>query len=239
MPRATRTIEPGVAYHVTQRGVDRRKVFFRDSDRRTYLNLISENLADARVSVLAYSLITNHVHWVVVPEREDSLAVLFRRAQGRYAQYVNASRSRTGHLWQNRYFSCPVARAHLWSAIRYVELNAVRAGIVKDPATYRWSSAPSHLAGPEHAAAPFPLDWTMWREAGASTGWKELLTDREHLAEVVELRRCTYSGKPFGPTEFIERMETAFDRHWRNPGRPPKSGKSEKGTIRSASVSAP
>ncbi len=236
MPRALRTIEPGVAYHVTQRGVDRQKVFFSDGDRRTYLSLVGENLADACVSVLAYSLMTNHVHWVVVPGREDALAVLFRRVHGRYAQYVNARRARTGHLWQNRYFSCAVARGHLWSALRYVELNAARAGIVKDPGSYRWSSAAAHLAGSEKAEPALPLDWEIWREAGGVSGWRELLSDREHLAEVVELRRCTYSGKPFGPQAFIEDMEKKFGRHWRDRGRPRKSDL-EKGTEHTASFS--
>ncbi len=237
MPRNLRTIEPGVAYHVTQRGVDRQKVFFSDGDRRTYLSLVGENLADAGVSVLAYCLVTNHVHWVVVPDREDALAVLFRRVHGRYAQYVNARRARTGHLWQNRYFSCAVARGHLWSAVRYVELNAVRAGIVKDPGSYRWSSAAAHLTGPEGVELALPLDWKIWREAGGAGGWAELLGDREHLAEVVELRRCTYSGKPYGSQEFVEGMEAKFGRLWRTRGRPRKSD-SEKGTERSASFSA-
>ena len=79
---------------------------------------------DAGVRILGWCLMTNHVHWVVVPEQEDSLAVLFRRVNGRYAQYLNAGRRRTGHLWQNRYFSCPVATERkkaycgMWSGIR-------------------------------------------------------------------------------------------------------------------------
>jgi putative transposase len=55
---------------------------------------------------------SNHVHWVVVPERADSLAVLFRRVHGAYAQAVNAGLGRSGHLWQNRFYSCPL----FWNA---------------------------------------------------------------------------------------------------------------------------
>ena len=76
---------------------------------------------------MAWCLMTNHVHFVVVPEREDSLAVMFRRVHGRYAQYLNARRGRTGHLWQNRFFGCPVAGARETSLLRYVEWNPVRA----------------------------------------------------------------------------------------------------------------
>lgn len=103
MPRKSRCIEPEVAHHVTQRGVDRQDVFFSSGDRSTYLKLIEDNQASCGVRVLAWCLMSNHVHWVVVPEREDSLSILFRRVHGRYAQYLNARRGRTGHLWQNRF----------------------------------------------------------------------------------------------------------------------------------------
>ena len=63
---------------------------------------------------------TDHVHLVAIPDREDSLAVLFRRLHGRYAQYFNARSGRTGHLWQNRFFGCCLGVSHLWRALAYV-----------------------------------------------------------------------------------------------------------------------
>jgi putative transposase len=71
---------------VTQRGGDRRETFSSDADRETYLGLLRQNLADAGVGVLAWCLMTNHVHLIAMPEREDSLSVLLRRVHGRYAQ---------------------------------------------------------------------------------------------------------------------------------------------------------
>jgi putative transposase len=227
MSRLARVVEAAVPHHVTQRGVDGQRVFFSYADREVYLNLVAANLADARVEVLAYCLMRNHVHWVVQPETIDSLAVLFRRVHGRYAQYLNARRGRTGHLWQNRYFSCPVSRGHLWSALRYVELNPVRAGAVEDPGAYRWSSAAAHLAGRGSAEGGVPLDWEIWDEAGEATGWRDLLGTKLTLDEVTGIRRCTYSGKPLGDEEFVARMEVAYGRRWRKQGRPAKA---EKGT---------
>ena len=90
---------------------------------------------------------TNHVNLIVVPEREDSLARLSARANGRYAQAINIRKGRTGHLWQARYYSCVMSESHLWTGIRYVEENPARAGMVKHPADYRWSSGPAHLLG--------------------------------------------------------------------------------------------
>ena len=152
MPRHKRCVEPGLPYHVTQRGVNRETVFFSISDRETYLHLVEDNQEEAGVRALAFCLMENHVHWVVIPEREDSLAVLFRRVHGRYAQYGNARRRRSGHLWQNRYYCCPLAATHLWTALRYVEWNPIRAGLVREAADYRWSSAAAHCAGPEAGA---------------------------------------------------------------------------------------
>ncbi len=87
MPRRNRCVLPGVACHITQRGVDRRETFSCDQDRYTYLALLKQNLTDAEVRLLGWCLMSNHVHLIAVPERQDSLAVLFRRLHGRYAQY--------------------------------------------------------------------------------------------------------------------------------------------------------
>ena len=130
MPRNARAVAPSIPYHITQRGSNRQAVFFRLSDRKLYLQLIRENMAEAGVQIIAYCLMTNHVHFVAVPEREDSLAILFGRAHGRYSQAVNTRLGRSGHLWQARYHSCALEGAHLWKGIRYVEANPCRAGIV-------------------------------------------------------------------------------------------------------------
>src|SRR6185312_8363576 len=105
MPRRNRCVLPEVPCHITQRGVDRCEVFSEDQDRITYLRLIQENLADAAVRVLGYCLMSNHVHLIAVPAREDSLSILARRVHGRYAQYYNARSGRSGHSWQNRFLA--------------------------------------------------------------------------------------------------------------------------------------
>jgi len=215
MPRIARCILPGLAYHVTQRGTDRQRVFFTAADRRTYLRLIGENLEDCAVRVWAYCLMTNHVHLVVVPERADSLAVLFRRVHGRYAQYVNAGRGRSGHLWQSRYFSCPLSVTHQWRALSYVERNPVRAGIVREAPEYRWSSARAHLTGEDGKGL---LDWEMWRQAGGAAGWGELLGREEELSQLRLLRRCTYAGRPYGEEAFVREIEEKLQRRWRRWG---------------------
>jgi REP-associated tyrosine transposase len=221
MPRRNRCVLPELPCHITQRGVDRREVFSTDQDRTTYLRLVQENLGDAGVRILGYCLMTNHVHLIAVPEREESLSILFRRVHGRYAQYYNARAGRSGHLWQNRFFACMLERSHLWAALRYVERNPVRAGIVEHAAEYPWSSAAAHLAY-EDRSGILDLDW--WRQEGPKN-WKEMLEEAQEQQES-ELRSCTYSGKPFGEESFVREMAERFARYW-NRGRPKKKKKSD------------
>ena len=148
MPRRARCVLPGVPYHVTQRGVDRQATFSLDEDRHTYLRLLRENLSEADVRVWGWCLMSNHVHLVLLPGREDSLSLLMRRVHGRYAQYYNTRWGRTGHLWQNRFFSCILGIEHLWAALAYVERNPVRAGMVHSAAEY---------SGQGRVARPFPF----------------------------------------------------------------------------------
>ena len=156
---------------------------------------------------------SNHVHFVVVPERVDSLAVLFRRVHGGYAQAMNVAIGRTGHLWQNRFYSCPLSDRHLWTALRYVETNPVRAGLTATPAAYRWSSAAAHLSDGRDETKL--LDTEFWSRSGGSETWKDLHAAGEQEARVHLLRRCTYAGRPFGDEEFVTQLEDRFQRKWR------------------------
>ena len=106
MPRFPRTVEPVVAYPVTQCGVYQQDVFFTTTDRTVYFSLIEDQVKDACARVLGFCLMANHVHWVIVPERPDSLAILFRRVHGRYAQYLNAKLRRSGHPRSTRKTEC-------------------------------------------------------------------------------------------------------------------------------------
>jgi putative transposase len=204
---------------VTQRGVDRRETFSADADRETYLALMRQNLTDADVGLLGWCLMTNHVHLITLPRREDSLSVLLRRVHGRYAQYYNARYGRTGHLWQNRFFACSLGPGRVWAAMEYVERNPARAGLVELPGDYRWSSADSHLQGCDPAGL---VDMEWWRREYDGMDWKQRLggPDGEQAAL---LRRCTYAGRPYGDEQFVQAISKQFGRHWVR-GRPRREG---------------
>jgi putative transposase len=156
---------------------------------------------------------TNHVHFVVIPEREDSLAVLFGRVNGRYAQALNIRKGRCGHLWQARYHSCALSESHLWIALRYVEDNPCRAGMAGTPGEYRWSSAAAHLAGDGDRSRI--LDMRFWERVGGAASWSEMHGCPQGAGAMAALRKCTYSERPFGEESFVAEMEERFQRKWR------------------------
>ena len=126
MPRVARAVFADVPHHITQRGNRRENVFFTHQDRTIYLTWLSEYCAKHRVDILAYCLMTNHIHLVAVPSREDGLEVVLRPLHMRYAQRINRRRGWKGHLWQGRFFSSALDDAYLWAAMCYVERNPVR-----------------------------------------------------------------------------------------------------------------
>jgi putative transposase len=123
MPRTKRVVAVGYPHHITQRGNYRQDVFYSEQDRAVYLSLVAAYAADFDLRLLGFTLMTNHVHWVAVPGRPDSLARAFGRAHNDYSRWFNIKNHRAGHLWQNRFFSCPLDPAHLAQAMRYVELG--------------------------------------------------------------------------------------------------------------------
>src|SRR4051794_7568134 len=112
MPRVARIVIPGLVHHVTQRGNNRQDVFFVNDDRAAYLRILAGQCLRHRVAILAYCLMTNHVHHLLIPATEDSLAKALGRAHWLYTQYVNRLHGRTGHLWQNRFYSCAMDDEH-------------------------------------------------------------------------------------------------------------------------------
>ena len=137
MPREKRVVCAGYPYHVTQRGNYRQRVFDEDVDREIYLSYFMEYKKQFGLKLYAYGLMDNHVHFIVKPSTEDGLALLFSRTQMRYSHYFNKKKGSRGHLWQGRFFSSSLDVPHLYEAIRYVELNQLRAKMVLYKEDYR------------------------------------------------------------------------------------------------------
>ena len=138
---------------------------------------------------------SNHVHVIAVPRRADALALALKDTQGRYAAYWNSAHQSSGHVWQGRFYSCPLDDAHLWMALRYSELNPVRAGLVERAESWAWSSAPAHCG---MAKAETWLEMTAWTKRWPGETWREYLHCEESDADLRTIRRCTHTGRPLG-----------------------------------------
>lgn len=223
MPRRPRVIAPGVAHHISQRGNNREPVFHCSENRRFYLDLLVRHATHYGVRILGYCLMTNHVHLIAVPECENSLARTLGCTHSVYALALNHAESRSGHLWQNRFFSCPLDQSHLLRALRYVELNPVRAGLASEPWGWPWSSARAHTL--EHVRDPV-LD-CRWAEHFGRWDygeWQEILSAGMPGGECDSVRRATNTGAPMGSREFVMALERQAGRTLRvlARGRPPK-----------------
>jgi REP-associated tyrosine transposase len=228
MPRRPRLVVPGIAHHVTQRGNNRQAVFAGADDRRLYLQPLTAHASQSRARLLGYCLMTNHVHLIVVPEREDSLARAFGRTHAEYAQAVNREEHRTGHLWRNRFFSCPLDASHLQMALRYVDLNPVRAGLSALAWQWPWSSARARSM----AGAADPVLDPAWAERIG--GWDFEVWQRGLVSDGSEdewnmIRRATQVGEPLGSRQFVKELERQAGRRlhvWAKgrPHRKPESG---------------
>lgn len=204
MARLARVVAADVPHHVTQRGNARRFLLSCDADRKLYLDLLHEDLETCKVSLIGYCLMSNHVHLVVVPARAEGLAKALKRTHGRYASYWNAAHGSSGHVWQGRYYSCPLDQMHLWEALRYAELNPVRAGLVAEAGSWEWSSAAVHC-GTRQADEWLAL--TLWQKHWPEGTWREYLRVGERESDLLAIRRCTYTGRPLGTAEFINELE--------------------------------
>lgn len=209
MPRLARVIAVDTPHHVTQRGNSRQPIFQTDTDRLVYLDLLRRDCRLHELSLVGYCLMSNHVHLIVIPRRSDSLPLALKQAHGRYATYFNANYAASGHLWQGRYYSCPLGISHFWNALRYTELNPVRAGLVSRPDVYRWSSAAGHCSADGSGSG---VDRRPWRESWTPDAWREYLGAIGTAADTDVIRQYTHSGRPLGSADFIASLERRLGR---------------------------
>jgi len=173
--------------------------------------------------ILGFCLMTNHVHLIAVPELADSLAKAMGRTHCDYARWLHVRERQTGHLWQNRFYSCPLDAGHCWAALRYVERNPVRAALTKHVEDWPWSSAQAHVTGDDPTAL---IDWSEWKACWTPTRWKEALDKSIGEAMLEErIRMATRTGRPLGAEGFAAGLERILDRPLMpaKPGRRPRS----------------
>jgi len=224
MPRFKRLVVPGYPHHVTQRGSRRQRTFFDDADYTAYHDQLAEQLPKADAELLAYCLMPNHVHLIVIPHRLDSLARLLRKTHSRYARRTNLKYDWQGHLWQKRFHSFVMDEEHLRAAARYVELNPVRAGLCQRADEWPWSSVHFHL----HECADRLI--TAGGMRAHIDNWRAYLDEELTTTELDTLRRHSRNGHPAGCLRFIAELESLTGRTLVPRKRGPKPARDSHGT---------
>jgi len=204
MSRSARVVIPHYPHHIIQRGNRRQNVFFSKQDKRLYKKLLYDYMKDAGMKIWAYCLMDNHVHLIAVPERDESLALLMGRVHQHYTRVINAREGWKGHLWQGRFSSYTLDEPYLFTAVRYIENNPVRAGLVQRAEDYVWSSAQAHVKG--------VYDNLISENLSAEDDDKEMLQLRQHER----------TGRPLGNDYFLEKLEHVTGRVFKKKCTGPK-----------------
>ena len=211
MARLARIVIPGIPHHVIQRGNRRQPVFFGEGDYAAYVALVADACAAAQVRCLAWCLMPNHIHLILVPETADGLRAALGEAHRRYSRAINRAQGWTGYLFQGRFASYPMDEAHLMTAVRYVERNPVDAGLVAHAENWRWSSARAHLSGKPDGLtdldglAHIHRNWRAMLRLGLEAG------DIDEAAEAA-IEASLRTGRPLGDAGFVTRLEEATGR---------------------------
>ncbi|MDQ6992799.1 MAG: transposase [Mariprofundus sp.] len=215
MARMARVVIPEIPHHVVQRGVRSLDVFQCEDDYRNYITLLAKACRAAGTQVWAYCLMSNHVHLILLPLSESGLRTPLGETHRQYTRQINFRMGCRGHLWQERFHSFPMNEAYLLAAVRYVEMNPVRAHLVSSPEAYPWSSARAHLAGKNDQlvdVAPMLDRVENWR---AYLGYEVEQATKENF------RLHGRTGRPLGDELFLQQMEnlTGYQLHPMRPGR--------------------
>ncbi len=187
-------------HHVVQAGNNRSKVFSDEKDMLVYLGLLKKYTEKWVCPVLAYCLMPDHVHLLVKPREDSSLAKTMQGITLCYTQYSNKKYNKSGRLWESRYYSCIVDKEnYLWTVARYIEQNPIRSGIVDKEEEYPYSSARAHITG--------MADKVLGEEIFGEEGRREYVDFlHSHVSdeEINKIRYSTRSNFPFGNETFVK-----------------------------------
>lgn len=214
MARIARVVIPDCPHHIIQRGNRRQKVFFSDRDKRSYIDFLCKHAIKAGVTFWAYCLMDNHVHLIAIPEKEDSLARGIGEAHRDYTRMINFREGWSGYLWQGRFISYPLSEQYLYAAVRYVERNPVRAGLVKKAEDYPWSSARAHVFKEKDVLL---ADNFMVSEI---QDWSSYLRENDSETDRNLFKKHIRTSRPLGDEKFLTKLEEITGRvlRKRKPG---------------------
>ena len=221
MPRSRRHAPGGYIYHALNRAVARLPLFKKERDYLAFLQVVDEALALHPIRILSYCVMPNHWHFVLWPRHDGEMTDFLRWLTHTHTMRWHARHHTvgTGHLYQGRFKAFPVqSDEHLFTLLRYVERNPLRAGLVKKAEDWPWSSLwYRRYVNPTMRVSPWPL-----RIPG---DWIEQVNRPQSDAELEALRRSVQRGSPYGGERWqkVTAAKLNLEFTLRPPGRPKKA----------------
>ena len=210
MPRKPRFYLPGIPVHIVQRGHSREPVFFETGDYHAYLHWLQEASKRYDCAIHAYVLMTNHIHLLATPAEKNSISLMMQYIGRHYVPYINHTYGTSGSIWEGRYKASLIHdEAYLLICMRYIELNPVRANMVKTPGAYRWSSYKANVQGQQNEIL---TEHALYKALGRTSdqrreAYKALFKGQVDPDELDAIRASWQSGTPLGNEYFMQKIE--------------------------------
>lgn len=209
MPRRPRFCPAGFPVHVIQRGNNRSTLFTSDADMAAYAHWLEDGSLRLGVDVHGWVFMTNHVHLLMTPNTDQAVSRLMQSLGRRYVGHFNYSYARSGTLFEGRFRSCLVqGDQYFLTCLRYIELNPVRAGMVRDPGEYQWSSYRAHAFGtPVKFWNPHGLYQALGpNPADRQSAWRKRVGEAIETETIAKIRHCTNTGLVLGSEKFRDQV---------------------------------
>ncbi len=215
MARLPRYFVKGVPLHLILRGNNREPIFGNDEDCQFFREALLDAAKRHGLAIHAYVFMTNHIHLLASPATEQSVPKTMQSVGRRYVQYFNFRHQRSGTLWEGRYRATIVdAENYLFECMRYIELNPVRAGMVRHPRGHVWSSYRANGEGKADAlVTPHALYRSLAKEENERwAAYRELVKVPMDAELLGEIRDCTNKGWALGSGRFQSKIERLTER---------------------------
>ncbi len=223
MARLPRIVIPNQPLHIMHRGNNRQNIFETDEDMQRIKDDITAALSKSKCQLHAYVIMTNHLHLLITPADKAQLAIFMQSMANRYVRYFNASRQRTGTIWEGRYKSCLIdSETYLFILYKYIEMNPVKANMVKNIEDYKWSSYAHNALGQTDGLI---TEHQQYKRLGKEKdlrykNYRALFDALEMSEQNKQITEATLRGVVYGEKKFHTKIAKLVDR----PTRPALHG---------------
>lgn len=209
MPRRARYCPAGLPVHIIQRGNNRQAIFTSDDDLAAYAHWLEEGARRYDIAIHGWAFMTNHVHLLATPAHDANTSRLMQNLGRYYVRHFNYANARSRTLFEGRFKTSIVQEdRYFLTCLRYIEHNPVRAGMVKDPGDYRWSSYRAHAFGvqvglrtPRSRYRGLASTATLRQKA-----WRELNQESMDVEVIAKVRHCANTGLVLGTEKFRQQV---------------------------------